>query len=1040
MSMHQLRTTAALTITAGALLGTWIPVAAVDLEPDAPTVAGEPLPDSVLGDGYVETMAEAIARDEAMPPGPKHTERGEIGFNGKWVVPSRRGTFHPHSGAHYATVKGGDTLMGIGFPEPVDVRGTFIAGQASEGVWAEAVRVIGYRDGREVGRTAWHESISDTPAWFAIDLFDVDRIVFEAQPVFRGAAWYAIDDFTYVRPTKGDEPVEPVILDFDDGGFRRTLTGSGYAGLTWEAGRPEPPALADEGVPAPVTPPALDRDRGVGRPDPAGGGPRGGLGTTPMLVSDFGGVIRGDATSFSFPPDTCAAAGTTQIVEVVNRNFAVYDKATGTEQTNILLGSFLPGSNGDPRVLFDTGTNRWIVLVTDFNATIFLAVSLTDDAMGSWFKTSFAVSIDGDSGCFPDYPTLGYDSNYVYTTAYMVGCGMSIFAVDKAPLIDPVPSLGTVFAFRGLPFEGAIQPTGTPGSVSYFVSTQSSSLLRMRSITDVGGSPVLTEMGSVSIPGTSQPPNAPALGSTTPLNTVGDRLMNAVFRNGEVWTAHTINVSGRAGCSWYRIDVDPLSLIDNGLIADSSLNYFFPALDVNANGDMAIGFSGSDASQYVGCYFTGRLATDPPGETGPPVQFKAGQASQNNVDQVGRNRWGDYSLTTVDPVDGVTFWTIQEYAEAVDIWGTWIAEIAFDGVVPLRIDIVGGLPDAAQPGDDPVVTVSIFEGDDTLVGGVDLLYRASAGESFASTPMSDIGGGQYQATISDYDCGDEPEYYFQAAGTMTGTVTNPAGAPGNVYSFLVGELNVELTDDFETDQGWTATSTASSGDWERGVPLNNGRGDPPSDADGSGQCYLTDNDPTTTNSDVDGGTVTLTSPAFDLSEGGTVSYQYWLNDTAGGPMGPEDSMEIEVATNVAGDNWTNIRTYGSPSGSWRTDTIEVGPSGDVAPTATLRLRVRVSDLDPADVVEGGFDAFEISSFDCVPVTSCPADITGPAGAPDGNVDALDVLVLIAQWGSPCSAPCTADITGSVAGVPDGNADALDYLLLVAQWGTPANCP
>jgi hypothetical protein len=65
---------------------------------------------------------------------------------------------------------------------------------------------------------------------------------------------------------------------------------------------------------------------------------------------------------------------------------------------------------------------------------------------------------------------------------------------------------------------------------------------------------------------------------------------------------------------------------------------------------------------------------------------------------------------------------------------------------------------------------------------------------------------------------------------------------------------------------------------------------------------------------------------------------------------------------------------------------------------------------------------------------CSADLTGAAGAPDGVVDALDFLALIAQWGTPCLAPCTADIAG-----PDGNVDSLDFLLLIGQWGSPGNC-
>lgn len=42
----------------------------------------------------------------------------------------------------------------------------------------------------------------------------------------------------------------------------------------------------------------------------------------------------------------------------------------------------------------------------------------------------------------------------------------------------------------------------------------------------------------------------------------------------------------------------------------------------------------------------------------------------------GRERWGDYSATSMDPSDD-SFWTIQEYADPVPDrpWGTWITQV-----------------------------------------------------------------------------------------------------------------------------------------------------------------------------------------------------------------------------------------------------------------------------------------------------------------------------------------------------------------------------
>jgi hypothetical protein len=86
------------------------------------------------------------------------------------------------------------------------------------------------------------------------------------------------------------------------------------------------------------------------------------------------------------------------------------------------------------------------------------------------------------------------------------------------------------------------------------------------------------------------------------------------------------------------------------------------------------------------------------------------------------------------------------------------------------------------------------------------------------------------------------------------------------------------------------------------------------------------------------------------------------------------------------------------------------------------------------------DTTPIVGNDCVEV-SCLSDVTGPdgIGVPDGNIDALDYLLIIAEWGNPCNGACATDVTGPT-GEPDGIVDALDFLVMLSMWGTPGNCP
>ena len=80
--------------------------------------------------------------------------------------------------------------------------------------------------------------------------------------------------------------------------------------------------------------------------------------------------------------------------------------------------------------------------------------------------------------------------------------------------------------------------------------------------------------------------------------------------------------------------------------------------------------------------------------------------------------------------------------------------------------------------------------------------------------------------------------------------------------------------------GWSVSGDATDGQWERAVPVGAGdRGDPTADGDGSGSCFVTDN--MAGNSDVDGGSTTLTSPLMDASVGSgqeaVLSYYRWYD-------------------------------------------------------------------------------------------------------------------------------------------------------------------
>ncbi|MFT7677939.1 MAG: hypothetical protein ACI8QC_001925 [Planctomycetota bacterium] len=628
----------------------------------------EPLPASAIHVTGVESWDVVFERAAKQPPA-AGIGRERNGAQGTWVVPSRGSAERPHSGTHFIANKWGDTHMGIGFAGSVDLAGAWVAGMGSLGSWSPAVRALGYLDGALVESTEWFTEVGHDPTYFPMNLVGVDRVVIESRVAYAGAGFFGLDDLSFT-PQGG----ELRVLDFEDQGFRTNLTGSQYAGLDWETGTGgfDKPSYGTSTRAAGIS------GQGTGGTTFAAGGG----GTAPTLLQDFNGPRLGDAGAGYIPPDTCGAVGTDHFVSVVNQNISIYSKATGQRLINTPLNTFMNGNTClDPRVCFDPDSQRFIVLGTNFSSgqQVHVAVSSSDDATGTWFKFSFQTDGGTDAGRWPDYPTLGVDQRGIYSSAYMVGgsARMTLFALEKGPLVAANPSVGVVSAFRNLTWEGAIQPAvhWDDDGGAYCVSVNGSNRLRVRKVLPPLTNPTLAASGFVTVGSHPSPPDAPAMGSNTPLDTVGDRLMNAVYRDGSLWTAHCVGSGGRSAARWYEIDPNNLaSTVQQGTIADPVLYFLFPTIAVNGNGDVVVGMSASHSGMFVGAWATGRKVTDPAGQMGVPFEYRSGAGAYNRLDGSGRNRWGDYSLTSADPTDD-TFWTLQERALSGNNWGTTVAQL-----------------------------------------------------------------------------------------------------------------------------------------------------------------------------------------------------------------------------------------------------------------------------------------------------------------------------------------------------------------------------
>ena len=439
-----------------------------------------------------------------------------------------------------------------------------------------------------------------------------------------------------------------------------------------------------------------------------------GAGGTTATVHGFPGQPN---LSGFLPADPNGAAGPHVYVQVVNDQFAVYDKAgdriLGPEAVDTLWtgfgGSCEHFGQGDPIVLYDELADRFLIgeFAFPYGQGPYdecIALSKTGNPTGAWYRYAYQLS----DTVLPDYPKIGvWPDAYAMTTlrfdASGTWKGAGVVAFDRAAMLHGRP--GSVVQFEvppdastGLLPADLDGPTPPPaGSPEYLVGLdtaqwgQALDLWRLHldwsdpsadSLTgpaSIPTAPFDTDMcgyqrDCVPQPGTPQGLDA---SSYRPMY----RLAYRNFGNHEsLVVAQTVDADGtdHAGVRWYEIR-DPggtPAVFQQGTYAPTAANRFVPSVAMNGHGDIAIGYTVSGPGTYPSIRFTGRLASDPLGEL-PQGEgtIAAGTASQ--LDPSGR--WGDYSSMSVDPADDCTFWYTNEFYSRAnpELWLTRIGSIRF---------------------------------------------------------------------------------------------------------------------------------------------------------------------------------------------------------------------------------------------------------------------------------------------------------------------------------------------------------------------------
>ncbi len=387
--------------------------------------------------------------------------------------------------------------------------------------------------------------------------------------------------------------------------------------------------------------------------------------------------------------------------------------------------------------------------------------------------------------------------------------------------------------------------------------------------------------------------------------------------------------------------------------------------------------------------------------------------------------------------NGVSFngaWSSYPYFPS----GTIIVSDIERGLFMLRLDaepisavasIRGTVPTVIDPAGGGPLSVGVTVRAGTTVSDVELVVTTAQGQ--ATVDASDNGDGTYTAQLPRVACDSQVFAYFRVTTSGGGQVFAPAGGPSDALEFIVAsQQDTVFADSFQTNQGWSVSgpvSGADSGRWQRAIPSGGGgRGDPASDSDGSGFCYVTGNG--AGNTDVDGGQTILTSPTLDTTGAGDayISYDRWYNNAAGASPN-EDVFTVQVSGNN-GASWSTVEVVGPAGegtrGGWIPSSFRVADI--ITPSETTRVRFIAEDAGAGSVIEAGVDAFDLTFLDCEDTPDCVADFA----APFGTLNFFDISAYIAAFNA---GDASADLAA-----PFGSLNFFDISAYITAFN--AGCP
>jgi len=753
-----------------------------------------------------------------------------------------------------------------------------------------------------------------------------------------------------------------------------------------------------------------------------------------------------------------------------------------------VAGSVVSTFTSDPQVRYDRFSARWFLTIIDVpctNATctttaanrVLMAVSdaaSNGTLSGSTVWTFFQFQADPGTN-FCDYPSLGIDVNALYIGCNMfTGAGAFIgtngYVVQKASILGAGPPLVTMFAnLAAGAGAGPESPRGVDNydataTEGYFVGPDNAtfSTIMFRRVSNPGSAtPTISANIAVTVPTTTTPNLVTHAGNTGGnngrLDSLDDRFFEAMIRNGRLWSSHNFRVSSagvantaaqaRNAVRWYEFQnltttptlVQSGTVFDNAATLAAARQYWIPSMIVTGQGHSILGMSMAGTPVGATPVYVGRLAGDTLGTmVGPPtvaaVTYGTTTANYNPPSDPGGSggrRWGDYSFTSLDPLDDMTVWTIQEYNQALNSYAVRAGRLA---APPPATPTCSGSPITfAGPSGNVVINATSSSGSGFYDPGANLPAPALAFAHLNATVTN--------ATVNSVTYNSPTQVTLNITALATGlqnvTLTNPDGqtvtATGciNVQAALAADLAITKTD---------SVSTAVPG--------------------GSVTYTITVSNPSAT--PASGATVADTFPAVEtctwtcVGAGGgtcTASGAGNINDSVNLPAGASVTYTPTCAISAAAtgtlSNTATVTIAGDPNAANNsaTDTDTLTPQSDLAvtnidgvttatPGGSVTYTITASNAGPSNApgatLADTFPASETCTWTCVGAGGGTCTASGAGNINDTvNLPSGGSITYTASCAISAAATGTLSNTATVAapaGVTDptpGNNSATD---------------